>query len=210
MGLGTHLAFAQTSFASEDDMKKQAQKLFSDEEFEQAFPLYSQLVSLYPKDPNLNYRLGVCMLFASDDKERPIPFLEFASHSKDVDKEVFYYLGKAYHLNYRFDEAIASYFAYKKVASNSNAQRLMVDHQIEMCKNGKSLLRNLTDLVVIDKKEMSREDFYRSYDISGLGGKLLSKPDEKEFKTPREKKKKDNSIIYLASHNHQIYFASYG
>ena len=210
LGLGTHLAFAQTSFASEDDMKKQAQKLFSDEEFEQAFPLYSQLVSLYPKDPNLNYRLGVCMLFASDDKERPIPFLEFASHSKDVDKEVFYYLGKAYHLNYRFDEAIASYFAYKKVASNSNAQRLMVDHQIEMCKNGKSLLRNLTDLVVIDKKEMSREDFYRSYDISGLGGKLLSKPDEKEFKTPLDKKKKDNSIIYLASNNNQIYFASYG
>ena len=210
LGLETHLAFAQTSFASEDDMKKQAQKLFSDEEFEQAFPLYSQLVSLYPKDPNYNYRLGVCMLFASDDKERPIPFLEFASHSKDVDKEAFYYLGKAYHLNYRFDEAIASYFAYKKVASNSNAQRLMVDHQIEMCKNGKQLLRNLTDLIVIDKKEMSREDFYRSYDISGLGGKLLSKPDEKEFKTPLDKKKKDNSIIYLASNNNQIYFASYG
>jgi len=210
LGLETRFVSAQTPFTSEDDLKKQAKKLFFDEEFEQAFPLYSQLVSLYPKDPDYNYRLGVCMLFASDDKERPISFLEFASRSKDVDKEVFYYLAKAYHLNYRFDDAISYYLIYKKVASKSNAERLMVDRQIEMCKNGKQLLRNLTDLVVIDKKEMSKEDFYRSYDISGIGGKLLVKPDEKEFKTPLDKKKKDNSIIYLSKTNDQIYFASYG
>ena len=86
----------------------------------------------------------------------------------------------------------------------------MVERQIEMCINGKKLLRNLTDLVVIEKKEMSRIDFYRSYDISGIGGKLLAKPDEEAFKTALDKKKKEKSIIYLATNNNQVFFSSYG
>jgi hypothetical protein len=208
--LSTRVALAQTTFASEEELKTQAAKLFDDDEFEEAYPLYSQLTSIYPKDPNYNYRLGVCMLYASDDKEKPIPFLEFAAGKPEVEKEVFFYLARAYHLNYRFDDAIKQYVAYKNVASSAKAEKLMVDRQIEMCKNGKKLLRNLTDLVVIEKKEMSRTDFFRSYDISDIGGKLLVKPDEDVFKTSLDKKKKEKSIIYLASNNNQVFFSSYG
>lgn len=209
-GLSTHLANAQTTFASEDELKKQAALLFENDQFEEAYPLYSQLVSLYQKDVNYNYRLGVCMLYASDDKEKPIAFLEFASNKPEVEKEVLFYLARAYHLNYRFDDAIKKYNEYKKVASASKAEKLMVDRQIEMCKNGKKLLRNITDLLVLDKKEMSRADFYRAYDISEIGGKLLAKPDEAAFKSAIDKKKKENSIIYLSNNNNQIFFSSYG
>jgi hypothetical protein len=201
---------AQAAFGSEEELKTQANKLFDDDEFEEAYPLYSQLASIYPKDPNYNYRLGVCMLYASDDKEKPIPFLEFAAGKPEVEKEVLFYLARAYHLNYRFDEAIKKYQAYQAVASSAKAEKLMVDRQIEMCRNGKKLLRNLTDLIVIDKKEMSRADFFRSYDISDIGGKLLVKPDEEAFKTSLDKKKKEKSIIYLASNNNQVFFSSYG
>src|SRR4051812_47686638 len=200
---------AQT-FGSEAELKAQATKLFDDDQFEEAYPLYAQLASLYNKDPNYNYRLGVCMLYASEDKEKPIPFLEFAAKYPDTEKEVFFYLAKAYHLNYRFDDAIKQYQAYQKVASGPKADKLQVARQIEMCKNGKQLLRNISDLMVIDKKEMSRADFYRSYDISAIGGKLLTKPDEDTFKTAIDKKKKESSIIYFSSDNNQIYFASYG
>lgn len=203
-------SYSQAVFASEEELKQQAAKLFEEDEFEEAYPLYSQLVSLYPKDPNHNYHLGVCMLYASDDKEKPIPFLEFAAKSPEVEKEVIFYLAKAYHLNYRFDDAIGKYNAYKKVASSSKAEKLLVDRQIEMCKNGKKLLRNLTDLIVIDKKEISKADFYRAYDISDIGGKLLAKPDEEAFKTSLDKKKKEKSIIYLSTNNNQVYFSSFG
>ena len=187
-GISIHAVRAQTDFASEEEFKKQAAKLFDEEEFEKAYPLYSQLVSLYRKDPNFNYRLGVCMLYASDEKEKAIFYLEFASKSKDVEKEAFFYLAKAYHLNYRFDEAITQYQAYKKISSGAKAERLQVDRQIEMCKNGKKFLRNISDLPVIEKREMGREDFFRAYDISDIGGKLLVKPDEKEFRTALDKK----------------------
>ncbi|MCC6837483.1 MAG: PD40 domain-containing protein, partial [Bacteroidia bacterium] len=210
LGLNAGEVFAQNSFASEEELKLQAAKLFDEDQFEEAYPLYSQLVSLYQKDVNYNFRLGVCMLYASDDKEKPIAFLEFAAKSPEVEKEVQFYLARAYHLNYRFDDAIKKYNEYKKVASAAKAEKLMVDRQIEMCKNGKKLLRNITDLVVIDKKEMSRQEFYRSYDISDIGGKLLVKPDEPAFKSSVDKKKKENSVIYLATNNNQVFFSSYG
>jgi hypothetical protein len=210
VGFTTARLTAQTAFGSEAELKAQAAKLFDDDQFEEAYPLYAQLASLYNKDPNYNFRLGVCMLYASEDKEKPIPFLELAAKYPDVDKEVFFYLAKAYHLNYRFDDAIKQYQAYQKVASGPKAEKLQVARQIEMCKNGKKLLRNISDLIVIDKKEMSRADFFRSYDISAIGGKLLAKPDEDTFKTPLDKKKKESSIIYFSSDNNQIYFSSYG
>lgn len=209
-GLNIQTIKAQTDFASEEEFKKQAAKLFDEEEFEKAYPLYSQLVSLYRKDPNYNYRLGVCMLYASDEKERAITFLEFATKNKDVEKEAFFYLAKAYHLNYRFDDAIRQFLAYKKMASGAKAERFQVDRQIEMCNNGKKLLRNISDLPVIEKTEISREDFFRSYDIAEIGGKMLVKPDEKEFRTALDKKKKEKSILYLATNSNQIYFSSYG
>lgn len=202
---------AQADYGSEEEFKKQAAKLFNEEEFVKAYPLYTQLVSLYKKDPDYNYRLGVCMIYADADKEKSIPYLEFALKSPDeIEKEAHFYLAKAYHLNYRFDDAIARYKTYKKVASGAKAERLQVDRQIEMCANGKKLLQNISDLQVIDKTEMGREDFFRTYDVSGIGGKLLVKPDEKEFKTALDKKKKESTIIYLAQNGGQIYFSSYG
>lgn len=202
---------AQADFGSEEEFKKQAAKLFNEEEYVKAYPLYTQLVSLYKKDPDYNYRLGVCMLYAIDDKEKAIPYLEFALRTPDkIDKEAYFYLAKAFHLTYRFDDAIKKYQAYKKIASGAKAERLQVDRQIEMCGNGKKLLQNISDLMVIEKIDMNREDFFRAYDISGIGGKLLVKPDEKEFKTSLDKKKKESSIIYLVQNGSQIFFSSYG
>ena len=93
-----------------EDIKKEADKLYEDDEFTKAYKLYAQLVSNYPKDPEYNFRLGVCMIYSEPDKKKCLPYLIFAnSRAEEVSKEVKFYLGKAYHINYRFDEAIKFY-----------------------------------------------------------------------------------------------------
>jgi hypothetical protein len=201
-------AYGQGNFKNEEELKKQAAKFFDEEEYGSAFPLYSQLLSNYPKDPGYNYRFGVCMLKASDEKEKPIVYLEFASQKPDVEKEAFFWLGKAYHLNYRFDDAIGAYNKFKQVASKSQQQRMQVDREIETCDNGKKLLRYITDITVLEKKELAKADFFRSYDLAGIGGKLLVRPDD--FTTSLDKKKKDKSVIFLSPNNDMVYYASYG
>lgn len=190
-------------------LKKEAANAFEEEDYARGYKLYSTLVSNYPKDPEYNYRLGVCAMFAEGDKKKPINYLQLAAkNEKEVEKEVFFYLGKAFHLNFRFDEAIKFYSQFKQVGSGSMQKKLQVDREIQCCKNAKRLLSNVQELVVLEKKQVARSDYYRSYDLKDIGGKLLVKP--AEFTTGADKKKKDNSIIFMPASKDFLYYASYG
>jgi hypothetical protein len=192
-----------------DDVKKQADKLWDDDEFVKAYKLYGQLVANYPKDPVYNYRLGVCMIYAEPDKKKCIPYLkQAANNAADAPKDVYFYLGKAYHINYLFNDALAAYNTFKSTASASLQKKLKVDMEIASCQNGKKLLANLTDVVVQNKKELNEADYFRSYDLKSIGGKLLVKPEE--FKTPVDKKKKERSVIFLPKSGDVVFFSSYG
>ena len=197
------------NYGSEEEVKKQAQKLYEEDQFAKAMPLYSQLLSLYPKDPNYNYKYGVCILFAGADKEKPIAFLEFASKKPEaVDNEVFYYLGRAYHVNYRFGDAIGAYNVYKKKANAKFLTKLKVDRQIEMCNNGLELLKNVKDLVVMQKKDLTMSEYFRAYDLGLIDSKLIVKPDD--FKTSTDKKKKEESVLVTSPEASDLYISSYG
>ncbi len=199
---------AQNDLSSEEALRKEAQKVFDDEDYPTALKYYLRLLSANIKDPLYNYRYGVCLLEASADKEEAIKYMEKAVKDPSLDKEVFYYYGRALQLSYRFNDAINAYSKYKSLVSESKAKKLQIDHLIETCHNGKTLLRKITDIQVIDKKNLEEKDFFRSYDLSDIGGRLLIKPDD--FRTGLDKKKKDNSIIFLSPDKNEIYFSSYG
>ncbi|MBA3682492.1 MAG: PD40 domain-containing protein [Bacteroidetes bacterium] len=194
---------------SVEDIKKEANKLFEEDEFTKAYKLYSQLVSNYPKDPEYNFKLGVCMIYSEPDKKKCLPFLTFAnSHAEEAPKEVKFYLGKAYHINYLFDEAIKYYNEYKQVGSSAKQKKLQVDREIISCGYGKRLLSNLSDLEIKGKKQLNEADYFRSYELKDIGGKLLIKPET--FRTGSDKKKKEKSVVYLPRTADKVFFSSYG
>jgi len=194
---------------SNDDLKIEANKLFENEDYTTAYKLYSQLVANYPKDPVYNFKLGVCMIYSEPDKNKCLPFLTFAnSKSAECPPEVKFYLGKAYHIIYRFDEAIKYYEEYKLTGNAANQKKLQVDREITSCKNGKQLLSSISDLEIKSKKQLNEADYFRSYDLKNIGGKLLIKPEL--FRTSADKKKKEKSVVFLPSNSDKVYFSSYG
>ena len=168
-------------FSSEADLIEHANELFKNEEFVKATSYFSQLLSLYPQDPEYNFKYGTCLLFFDQDKEKALKYLEYAASKEEVDPEVLFYLGKAYHLNYRFANAIDTYSKFISKASLRSKAKLQPERHIEMCNNGKMLVRNIMELAVMEKKEVKKNDFFRSYQLNNFGGKIISKPDE--FKT---------------------------
>ncbi len=199
----------QIKAQSEEELKKQAEQLFEDEDYIKAYKLYSQLVSNHSTDPLYNYRLGVCMIYAEPDKKKSFSYLNKAYNNRsELPKDVAFFLGKAYHINYLFDEAIRFYNLFKQEAPGSMQKKLQVDREIRACGNGKRLLSTITDLEVLTKKQLNEADYFRSYDLSSVGGKLLVKTDN--FKTNVDKKKKDKSILYSTKAGDRVYFSSYG
>ncbi|MCB0761895.1 MAG: PD40 domain-containing protein, partial [Flavobacteriales bacterium] len=189
------------------DLLKEANEAFENKEYAQAYPLFSQLVSLYPKDADLNFKFGTCCIFGSNDNQKAIKHLTFALN-KGANAEAYYFLGLAYHLNYEFNEAIKAYEDFNRKADPKVKEGYDAIRQIEMCNSGKGLLAGMVDLVVLDKKETAEDDFYRYFQLDGIGGKLLALPDE--LRSKLDDKKGHRGVIHYPQGSTVIYFSSYG
>jgi len=90
------------------------------EKFEEASKKIQSLMINHPDEPILNLQLGLCFLNMDYKTDDAIPFLEKAKESYSIEKrrnhraiEARYYLAQAYHLNHRFEEALAELIALK-------------------------------------------------------------------------------------------------
>ncbi len=195
---------AQTS---EADLIKRADKLFEESSFVEATPLYLQLLSLNQSSPEYNYKYGTCLLYSDGDKSNGLKYLRYAAQHPGVPKQCFFYLGYAYHINYRFAEAIQAYQQFATLATSKEKEKFQVERQIEMCRNGQKLLRNITDIVVIDKREIGQDQFFRLYNLEGIGGQIYVM---QELQTSLDKKNKHRILVHTAKNPDVVYYSSYG
>jgi hypothetical protein len=198
-----------TSHAQENEEQLQARaaKNYAAENYVAASRDYIQLLAIQPRDPLYNYRYGTCLLYNSHKKQDAIRYLEYASKAENMEPEVFFYLGKAYHLNYQFNDAIRLYTQYKTKAGTKAKAELETDRQIEMCQNGKRLLTTLTDIIVLEKVEIETDKFFRIYDLSNIGGVILVTTD---FQSRIDKKKGHVPLVHFPPKASMIFYASYG
>jgi hypothetical protein len=189
-------------------LRAKADALFDEQRFAEAMPLFSQLVSLHPADRQLNYRFGACLLFGSADKEPAIGHLKYATEDPAITPLAWYWLGRAYHLNYRFKEAQAAYLRFLGTGDKKALAAWPVEALQRQCRNGEKLLSNLKEISVRSKTEVAESEFFRFYDLSDFGGRIVVLPEE--LKTGFDKKRKDRQLVYLPAGGGPIYFSSYG
>jgi hypothetical protein len=204
----------------ESQVKETANKYFSKEDYISAQPLYSQLLSLHQQNAEYCYKFGVCLLYTNTkDLSLSIKYLEYALKQSKMPNKIYYYLGRAYHLDYRFTDAMFYYSQYILFLKDNTEEKNDIEHQIEMCKNGLKLLSSISDLYVTQKKEIRENGFFRNYNMQmsnenelvqsrEFGGKYLPKPPE--FKTKLDKKLEDDNAIIFITDSNEIYFSSYG
>jgi len=201
------LIVSTISAQTEAEMKTQADKLFDNEQYLEATSLYMRLLSLQPKDVAYNYRYGTCLLFNSDKKTDAIKYLNFAvTNDPAIVPEAYYFLGRALHLNYQFNEAIKYYTKYNE-NKNKAKKQFDADRDIQMCQNGKRLMTTISDIIVLDKKEISQDKFFRIYNLDNIGGSMLVTA---EFQTKLDKKNNHVPLIHFPSKPSVIYYSSYG
>ncbi len=132
-------AFSQ----SKKDIEEEAINAFNNKEYSKAYDLYDKLFTKNPKIFDYKFKLAYCCLFYPEKKARAIELFEDIKRVEKP-KDVDYYLGKSYHLNYRFDDAIKSLDAYiaTKTGKVKEDDKPIVDDAtltLLYCKNGKEL-----------------------------------------------------------------------
>ena len=202
--LTAHLSFAQEA---EADLKLKADKLFDAEQFVEATPQFLHLIALNPRSPEYNYKYGTCLLFNSYKKQDAFKYLNYSVTDPNIAPEAYFYLGKAFHLNFQFNEAIKNYNTYIQKSGGKPNPNFDINHQIEMCQNGKKLLTTITDLVVLEKKEIEYASFFRLYNLADIGGVMLITA---EYQSKIDKKKNHTPLIHFPDKAQTIYYSSYG
>ncbi len=194
---------------SEADLKAEADALFEQGEYADAMPKYAQLLSLNSTSPEFNYKYGATALYGdADKKEEAIKFLRYASTKNGIDTRCWYFLGRAYHLNYQFADAIEAYQKFLDVGNKKDAEGLFVEQEIESCRNGQNLLSNIKEVVVLEKKQTQADAFFRVYDLTDIGGKILVTPEE--LLSPLDIKNNHKSLIHFRGTGTVVYYSSYG
>jgi tetratricopeptide (TPR) repeat protein len=122
------------------------------EAYNDALPLYLQLLDRYPYNANFMYRIGQCYLNTPGEKNRAISYLEDAArkinpnYREGLFKEsgapydVLYYLANAYRINNQLDKALETYEQFKKNLNSQVYDSVIVDLQIQSCLNAKELM----------------------------------------------------------------------
>jgi tetratricopeptide (TPR) repeat protein len=131
---------------SNKEMEEEAYYFFSNKDFKKAYELYDKLYNKNPKDLDYKFKLGYCCLFYPEKKDRAIVIFEdIKANNSKKSKDIDYYVGKAYHVNYRFSDAIKSFEAYLATIGNkvSDDDKLFVEdakQTIKNCNNGIELI----------------------------------------------------------------------
>ncbi len=131
--------------------------------YSHALENYLKAHSFNPDNAWLNYKIGVCYLQTVHYK-KAIDFFEKAIKLNVPTLDVYYELGRAYHLNYMFDEAIDQYTFYRQSLTPHELiqQREKIDKRIAECNYGKKAVENPVR-VFIDNMGSTINSEYNDY-----------------------------------------------
>jgi tetratricopeptide (TPR) repeat protein len=131
----------------------EAEYFFVNEDYQDALPYYLQLYEKVPDNANVAYRIGACYLNINGKKNLAIDYLESATKNMSAKTkegtitqisapyDALYDLGRAYLINYQFDQAKMAFTRYSGTLLPDDHENLdFINQQIKSCENAKELL----------------------------------------------------------------------
>ena len=144
----------------------------------------------------LNYRFGTCLLFGGDDKDKAIGHLKFAVEDPGhpADRVVLARSCLPPQLPLQGGpgrlSALSGHRDKKELAKASPWMRWNSN-----AATASTCLSNLKEITVRNKVEVDDTEFFRFYDLSDIGGKIVVTPEE--LKCSLDKKSNERTLVYL-------------
>ncbi len=111
--------------------------------YKEAIPYYEKANKFNPNNAELNFKLGNCYL-ESMHQYKALPFLEKAAKlNPNIDPNIHYSLGRAYHIDGQYRQAIFELNQYRGKLLNTNDVYAIkrIDLQIKQCHNAIELVK---------------------------------------------------------------------
>ena len=193
----------------EEEKKKPEEALtaFKNNDYERALEIYGSLLKNDPGDPFVNYYYGVCLLKLDRNKAKAINSLLIASNVKEVPVDVYYYLGRAYHLSYLFQDAIKAYEQYRGRVKPYDFEGLDGPLLQKNCLNGINLMNDQVNIEVVKRTPTQLENIVSNYNPDLINERVRLKTD---FFNSTIDKKRSTKLLMCNNTSTEYYHSSYG
>lgn len=132
----------------EEKLLENGEYFFGEKLYLRALGYYKELVKLDSLNPFYHYRLGICYLYKSDEREKSVTELEKARIMDPALERVDFYLGRAYHLNYRFDDAIRAFELALNDPENKPKDVQEIRQFISYCESAKKIIGDTAEVEI--------------------------------------------------------------
>lgn len=171
---------------AERDSLDNALLLYEEANYKIALPILENIHLSHPKEDFIKYLYGICCLYRSDKYQECLTALsEVYANNANID-QIEYDLARAYHYNYKFDEAIElvnKHLSYKRIKAEEKAKGELLKRYINNAKiynsnPNKAKITSLTELNSPDEEylpSISIDEAVMIFNYTGTkskGGKL--------------------------------------
>ncbi|MDG1238525.1 MAG: hypothetical protein P8N69_06410 [Flavobacteriales bacterium] len=216
------IVFGQKNFCqnSKDSKLKieGANQLFLEKKYDIAKSLWSEIVIDNPENSNINYKTGVSFLESKSGRINSLKYLKVAAQKVNkvyspfdntintAPLEVFYYLGKSYHLNNSQDSSIKYLKQFINVVSKKHYLKGDAEKLIKQCENFKLVTDNSKNHKIINSFISLNTNYNEFNPLVSLNGSSIL------FTSDRQRNSEETSnekIFDVATGNHfyDIYIA---
>ena len=192
------------------EQKKQlevADKAFQRKDYPNTIALYSTLLEEDNENALYNYRKGVALFYAEENKLTALPFLQKSIKSPTTPANAHYLIAQSYHLSGVFSNAADHYKTYQTKATAEELKNIDVPHLIENCVNGNKLIGKQYDMQLINTTPVELNEIEKAYPSILVADKL--KPKTEFFKSRIDKKKTDRVLMFETDYSEMLQ-PSYG
>lgn len=157
----TSFVFSQTVNGKRTEIED-AHEHFDNGNYLMAIPIYKSELRKDPDNKKIKLRLGICYINTRINRSQAISYLEAYSKEPKPDDEVWFYLARAYQLNYKLAEAITTFQKFKALKPKRTIE---IDRYIENCENAIKLMREPSNVTFqnMGKEINSDEPDYYPY-----------------------------------------------
>jgi tetratricopeptide (TPR) repeat protein len=129
--------------------RQSALAAFNGGQYDAALRQFSELLSIYPRDPLYKYYSGVCLVKLERDPARAVRLLEESMEGsaaiRTVPQDALFFLGRARQMSGDFSGAIKSYNSSSELIGKKASRELGIPDYIRECEEGKGKIANLSD-----------------------------------------------------------------
>ncbi len=123
-------------------LKRKGERCYRKSQYKNAYPFFEQILKTNPDNLNALYKAGVCNLYRYSKEQALANFEKVYQKDSSYNKYLYYWLGRAYQLNYKFDEAMIFYSRFQEHKSHTSSQYQEVEKYKRQIKYARDYVAN--------------------------------------------------------------------